>query len=128
MDKLVIILDLIPCLFAVGLGFGLSCWILGVAIEKSNNIGDSRGTSDDYKAFIRFTCRQDNLSVSERKSFCEKNYVKIDDASSRPDSWDKVRRLSDEELARYENSTAEDAAAKREDMLKGTDKRHGIFD
>ena len=37
------IIDLIALLFAIGVGFGLSCWILGTLLENSNSFGDNKG-------------------------------------------------------------------------------------
>lgn len=115
------LIDLIAFLFAIGLGFGLACWILGTLLDKSNNIGDYRGTNDNYNAFIHFTARQDEMSYKEKSSFCNNNFVKVYDPSSEPSGSDKVRRLSDEELAKLKGTSAEDAAARREAMLTASE-------
>ena len=128
MDTVVLVMYIIISVFALGLGFGLTFWILGTIIDKTNNIGDSQGTSDDYKAFIRFSCRKDKLSHKEEKDFISTYFVKNEDSSSGPEGSDPVRRLSGEELAEYEDATAEDAAAKREAMLKGPGKNHHQWD
>ena len=122
------VIDIIVCLSSVGLGFGVSCWILGIIIDKSNNFGDNLRTNADYGAFIRFSYRRDNLSFKERKSFCKMYSVKTDGPSSEPDGSDLVRRLSKEELAEYENTTVERAAAKRYNMLAGREEKQAIFD
>lgn len=114
--------EIIIGLFAVGLGFGLSFWILGLVLDKSNNIGDSRGTSEDYKAFIHFTARKDHMYSEERKSFCSTYAVKIYDASAEPEGHEQVRRLSEEE------TDNPDAAAKREDMLNNPARKKGLWD
>lgn len=115
------LIDLISFLFAVGLGFGLACWILGTVLDKSNNIGDYRGTNDNYNAFIHFTAREDDMSSRQQSSFCNNNFVNIYDPSSEPAGSDKVRRMSDEELARLKDTSAEDAAARREAMLTASE-------
>jgi hypothetical protein len=122
-----LVIELIVCLSSVGFGFGLSCWIFGNIIDKSNNFGDNLRTNRDYRAFIHFTYRKDRLSYQERKSFCTMHAVKIDAPSSGPDGNDLVRRLSNEEIAKYEAST-EEAVLRRENMLKGTGKKHGLWE
>ena len=42
-------IEMISFLFAIGVGFGLSCLIFGSMLDKSNNIGDSRGSANDYR-------------------------------------------------------------------------------
>ena len=37
-------------LLALGFGFGLAFWICGNMLNKSNNIGDSRGDGKTYNA------------------------------------------------------------------------------
>lgn len=118
------IIEIIVCLSSVGLGFGLSFWICGIIIDKSNNYGDSQRTNRDYGTFIHFTARRDRLSFRDRKSFAEMYTVKLDAPSSGPNDNEPVRRLSAEELAMYDGTTAEDAAAKREEMLK----QKSVFD
>ena len=53
-------------LFALAFGFGLAFWICGNKLNKSNNIGDSRGGVSDYKAYVSFTARKDRLNKEER--------------------------------------------------------------
>ena len=119
-----VIYGIVSFLFALGLGLGVTFFVLGTVLEKSNNIGDSRGTSDDYKAFIHFTTRKDEISYEEKKTFSSEYAVKVYDPSSEPDSGDTVRRLSDEEVARSKGITAEEAAALREDQLENLIKDH----
>ena len=121
-----LVIELIVCLSSVGLGFGVSCWIFGIIIDKSNNFGDNRRTNRDYRAFINFTARKDKLSYKERKTFSKMYSLKTDGPSSEPGGDELVRRLSDEELDKYEDTTAEEAASKRNDMLKEPEK--SIFD
>ena len=101
--------NLFSFLFAIGVGFGLSCWIFGTMLEKSNNIGDSKGDRADYQAYVNFTSRQDRLSNSERKSFSSMYSRPIEGASQGPAGSERVRRLSDEELAKYEQASRKES-------------------
>ena len=123
MDTAMLIIYLIVLVFALGLGLGLTCLIMGTIIDKTNNIGDSRGTNDDYKAYIHFTARKDKLTNNEEKELLSTYYVKNEDPSSEPEGRDLVRRLSGKELA-----GDGDAAAKREKMLKGPEKNQSLWD
>ena len=123
MDTAMLIIYLIILVFALGLGLGLTCLIMGTIIDKTNNIGDSRGTNDDYKAYIHFTARKDKLTNNEEKEFLSTYCVKNEDPSSEPEGRDLVRRLSGKELA-----GDGDAAAKRKKMLKGPEKKQSLWD
>lgn len=96
--------DFLALLFASGLGFGLSCWIFGTILEKSNNIGDSRGDKNQYGAFVVYTDQKDRLSKDERQSYVYRNSIRIDDQAGGPSGSEKVRRLTEEELAQYEST------------------------
>lgn len=98
-------IDFMALLFALGLGFGLSCWIFGTILDKSNNIGDSRGGKNEYGAYIVYTDKKDRLSKDDRQSYCYRNAIKIDEPGSAPAGNEKVRRLTEEELELY-NHTA----------------------
>ena len=123
MDTAMLIIYLIILVFALGSGLGLTCLIMGTIIDKTNNIGDSWGTNDDYKAHIHFTARKDKLTRKEEKEFLGTYGVKNEDPTSEPEGRDLVRRLSGEELA-----GDGDASAKREKMLKGPDKKQSLWD
>ena len=97
-------IDFMALLFALGLGFGLSCWIFGTILEKSNNIGDSRGEKTEYGAFVVYTDQKDRLSKDERQSYVYRNSIRIDDPAGGPSGSEKVRRLTEEELALYEST------------------------
>lgn len=89
-------------LFALGVGFGLSFWIFGTLLDKSNNIGDSRGKSIDYNAYVHFTASKDRMSNAERDSFCNTYYKPLEEIGSAPKGTERVRRLSEEEMKAYE--------------------------
>ena len=55
-------LELVSFLFAIGVGFGTSCWIFGTLLNKSNNIGDSKGAKYEYNTNVNITSRSDRLS------------------------------------------------------------------
>ena len=91
-------------LFAIGVGFGLSCLIFGTILDKSNNIGDSRGSKDEYQAYVTFTRRDDGLKKDEKSSFCYRYAEKIDNQTAGPSGSSLVRRLTDEELSSYKTA------------------------
>ena len=92
-------INVISFLFAIGVGFGLSFWICGSILEKSNNIGDSKGDRADYQAYVNFTSREDRISNSERQTYSSKHSQPIEGATQGPSGSERVRRLSDEEIA-----------------------------
>ena len=97
-------IDFMSLLFALGLGFGLSCWIFGTILDKSNNIGDSRGDKNQYGAYIVYTDKKDRLSKDDRQSYVYRNAIKIDEPGSAPAGSEKVRRLTEEELEQYDHN------------------------
>ena len=93
-------LDLVSFLFAIGVGFGLSCWVFGTLLDKSNNIGDSKGAQYEYDTEIQITSRTDKMSKSESESYIHYHAVIYDD-DGQPKGTDLARRLSKEELEEY---------------------------
>lgn len=93
-------LDLVSFLFAIGVGFGLSFWVFGTLLDKSNNIGDSKGAKYEYDTEINITSRTDKMSKSESESYIHYHAVIYDD-DGQPKGTDLARRLSPEELKAY---------------------------
>lgn len=93
-------LDLVSFLFAIGVGFGLSFWVFGTLLDKSNNIGDSKGAQYEYDTEIQITSRTDKMSKSESESYIHYHAVIYDD-DGQPKGTDLARRLSKEELEEY---------------------------
>ena len=93
-------LDFVSFLFAIGVGFGLSFWIFGTLLDKSNNIGDSKGAKYEYDTEINITSRTDKMSKSESESYIHYHAVIYDD-DGQPKGTDLARRLSKEELEEY---------------------------
>ena len=93
-------LDFVSFLFAIGVGFGLSFWIFGTLLDKSNNIGDSKGAKYEYDTEINITSRTDKMSKSESESYIHYHAVIYDD-DGQPKGTDLARRLSPEELKAY---------------------------
>ncbi|MBR4948445.1 MAG: hypothetical protein IKZ29_07805 [Clostridiales bacterium] len=106
-------IELLSFLFASGVGFGLACWIFGTLLDKSNNIGDSHGSMADYRAYVSFTARKDRLNKEEKASFCSRYAQRIDDPSTEPKGSERVRRLTDEEIAEFKRAAEEKKAAQR---------------
>lgn len=93
-------LELVSFLFAIGVGFGTSCWIFGTLLNKSNNIGDSKGAKYEYNTNVNITSRSDRMSKSESETYIHYHAVKFDD-SYEPKGTDLVRKLTDEEREEY---------------------------
>lgn len=94
---------LISFLFASGLGFGLSFWIYGTLLDKSNNIGDSKGERSDYDAYANFSVRKDRMSRTEKESFSAQFAQRIDNVPG-PQGNELVRRMSKEEIENYKKA------------------------
>ncbi len=99
-------LELVSFLFAIGVGFGTSCWIFGTLLNKSNNIGDSKGAKYEYNTNVNITSRSDRMSKSESESYIHYHAVKFDD-SYEPKGTDLVRKLTDEEREAYKQKAAQ---------------------
>ena len=111
------IIDRIALLFAIGVGFGLSCWIFGTLLENSNIMGDNKGDRRYYKAYAKFSTRKDKIGKAERESFCSIYGMDISKNSDGPGGSEPVRRLTDEELARYNHTSVEAAARARAERI-----------
>ena len=122
------IIDLIALLFAVGVGFGLSCWILGTLLEKSNSFGDNKGDKRYYKAYAKFSTRKDKLTNAERKNFCSSYGKTISNSSDGPGGWENVRKLTDEEIAMYDHTSVEEASRKREEHIKDLEDSFNLWE
>ena len=95
-------IDFLSLIFALGVGFGFSCWLFGGLLEKSNNIGDSRGDKFEYKAYPSFTVRRDKMSKSDWQSFSTMYGKNIDAGYAAPKGSEQVRRLTPEELEKWD--------------------------
>ena len=93
-------LNFVSFLFAIGVGFGLSFWLFGTLLDKSNNIGDSKGAKYEYNTEIEITSRSDKMTKSESDSYNHYHAVIYDD-DGQPKGTELVRRLSPEELEAY---------------------------
>ena len=99
-------LELVSFLFAIGVGFGTSCWIFGTLLNKSNNIGDSKGAKYEYNTNVNITSRSDRMSKSESETYIHYHAVKFDDSGD-PKGTDLVRKLTDEEREEYKKMAAQ---------------------
>lgn len=99
-------LELVSFLFAIGVGFGTSCWIFGTLLNKSNNIGDSKGAKYEYNTNVNITSRSDRMSKSESETYIHYHAVKFDD-SYEPKGTDLVRKLTDEEREEYKKMASQ---------------------
>jgi hypothetical protein len=98
--------EIVSFLFAIGVGFGFSCWIFGTLLNRSNNIGDSKGAKYEYNTNVNFTSRSDSMTKSESSSYIHYHAVKFDD-SGEPKGTDLVRKLTDEERKAYKQKAAQ---------------------
>ena len=105
-------MDVLSFIFAIGLGFGVACWACGTLLDKSNNIGDSVGTKDNYGVHIHFTCER-RLDKKEMGTFCLSHAKPIEGENNAPKGSALVHRLSEEEFKKYNCMTAEEAEAAR---------------
>lgn len=99
-------MDILALIIAIGLGFGLSCWILGRKLDESNNIGDSTGSRFQYSADVHFTVSKDRLSNRDRESFCSDYAKKLEDPYPAVNPSTPVRRLTEKEREEYGVSSA----------------------
>ena len=93
-------INIIAFIFASGVGFGLSCWIFGKLLDKSNNMGDYKGDKYDYNAYVNFQVRRDRMGKNDYSSFIYQYGERIDQGKA-PNGADLVRRLTPEELKKY---------------------------
>lgn len=101
--------NLLAFLFASGVGFGLSCWILGTILEKSNSHGDSHGSKLDYGINVHFTARKDRMTKNERDTFINWYSHPILDVAA-PSGTERVRRLTDKERKEFEKNSVVERA------------------
>ena len=87
-------IDILSWILAAGVGFGISCWIFGNLLEKSNNMGDYKGDKGDYNAYVNFKVTR-QIGKSEQSSFLYMHAEKIDTAND-PQGTELVRRMTDE--------------------------------
>lgn len=89
-------LEFLAALLAIGFGFGLAFWICGNMLNKSNNIGDSRGGSKTYQAETTFTSKCNRMEKTAYRTYVQQNLFKYDDTGD-PSGQAQVRRLTEEE-------------------------------
>lgn len=94
-------IDILSWIFAMGVGFGFSCWFFGNLLEKSNNIGDSRGDKYEYRVSVTYSARRDKLSRDDRRSFPAMYAENINAGYAAPKGSELVRRLTREELNEF---------------------------
>lgn len=94
-------------LFATGFGFGMSCWIFGTLLDKSNNIGDSTGGRHDYHANVHFIHVKDKMSQRDAQTFAQNSKVMVTQGAA-PSSASLARKLSPEEIEAYAQKTLSD--------------------
>ena len=98
------IINFLAGLLALGFGFGLAFWICGTKLDKSNNIGDSRGDGTTYNAETAFTSKCNRMDRAWSREYLNQHATGKEDTAG-PSDQDQVRRLTEEE--RRKKATAE---------------------
>lgn len=62
-------MDILALIIALGLGFGMSCFIFASLLSKSNDIGNNVGEYSRYTFGIEYDMRTNNLTDDEVKTF-----------------------------------------------------------
>ncbi len=62
-------MGVVAFIFAIGLGFGLACFIFASLLSKSNDIGNSIGNANRYTGGIVYDRSVDRLRKDEIESF-----------------------------------------------------------
>ena len=75
------ILLIISILFSVSLGFALACFIFAIILSRSNDIGNSTGTVEDYKIDISF----DADKRGDHALYCDWYFEEIAPDPNEPD-------------------------------------------
>ena len=89
-------IEFLAALLALGFGLGLAFWISGNMLNKSNNIGDSRGDGATYHAETIFTSRCDRMEKSASMTYFNLNASRREDSTAQINQ-EPVRRLTEEE-------------------------------
>lgn len=89
-------INFIAGLLALGFGLGLAFWICGTKLDKSNNIGDSRGDGKTYNADTTFTAKCNRMDRAWSREYLAQHATRQDDTGG-PAGQDQVRRLTEDE-------------------------------
>lgn len=89
-------INILAGLLALGLGFGIACRICGYMLDRSNNIGDSRGDARDYKSKITLTSVSDNMDRPASLIYYDETIVKSR-VPNAPADQVLVKRMTEEE-------------------------------
>lgn len=83
-------MEVLALVLAIGLGFGLACFIFATLLAKSNDIGNSIGKVSHYSNGIYYDRNQNKLKNNEKETF-GLGYFREDDQNRRPESaYDKL--------------------------------------
>ncbi len=114
-------------LFALAFGFGLAFWICGTELDKSNNIGDSRGDGSAYKAEATFTSKCDRMEQSAYRTFVQQNIID-NVATNGPAGQEQVRRLTEEERRKKAEAEKKSNVPKGAFVSKNTSAASDTYD
>ena len=85
-------IDFLSFVLALGVGFGVSCWIFGTLLDKSNNIGDSTSTFDDVcSGMVQFSHRSTYDSTEYKAQFFrDHGYASYDRPEVKKDHFEQL--------------------------------------
>ncbi len=92
--------EILAGLLALGFGVGLALHICGSKLNKSNNIGDSRGDGATYHAETKFTATSNQMEKSASQAFFNLHASKWEDPTAKLNQ-EPVRRLTEEERKQH---------------------------
>ena len=87
------VINILSAIFALGLGFGVAFWGGASLLNKSNNIGDSRGQSKDYTPGVKFSNIDDKLDSAEihQGKYVQNHWPKKPEYPTAPRGKDMVK-------------------------------------
>ena len=83
-------MDILALIIALGLGFGLSCFLFASLLSKSNDIGNNVGEASWYTVGIEYDITTNNLSDAEVKSFGRDYITEEDRTGTEPDMFTQI--------------------------------------
>jgi hypothetical protein len=83
-------MDILALIIALGLGFGLSCFLFASLLSRSNDIGNNVGEASRYTVGIEYDITTNNLSDAEVKSFGRDYITEEDRTGTEPDMFTQI--------------------------------------
>lgn len=83
-------MNILALIIALGLGFGLSCFLFASLLSGSNDIGNNVGEASRYTVGIEYDITTNNLSDAEVKSFGRGYITEEDRTRIEPDMFTQI--------------------------------------